>query len=458
MSEQHQPSSEALFRFSILSRVLVRMRAGEQRADAVRAVAACEHFGFDGRARRVSDRTLYRWLAAHGETGIDGLERRQATALASKVLPTELVEYLKSEKRLDPKASVPELIERARALGILAPGVRVHRSTVYRTCKRLGLSLARRKGAKDRDSRRFAYPHRMDMVLCDGKHFRVGQGRQRRVALFYLDDATRYVLHTVVGTSETAQLFQRGIYEMIGKHGFPSAVYVDRGPGFIAEDTFAVFAALDLALLHGEAGYKEGRGKIERFNRTAKADVLRGLDGRPDVDPDCGALELRLRHYTSEVYAHRSHESLDGDTPWQRFRGDPRPLRFPLDDSELRRKFEVWLERRVSTDHVVMIDSVAYEMPRGYAGGKVTLRRRLLDSSIGFLHEGKLIDIRPVDLASNARSPRARADGDDPQPMPPVTAAELAFKQDFGPVVERDGGLELIDPDPDDDSPEDIPW
>ena len=457
MSEQHQPSSEALFRFSVLSRVFVRMRAGEERAAAVRAVASCEHVFFDGKARRVSARTLYRWLAAHSAAGIASLERQSRTTSPSKALPLVLVEYLVTEKRRDPAASVPELIRRARALGILSSDLRVHRSTVYRTCKRLGLSLARRKGAKDRDSRRFAFPHRMDMVLCDGKHFRAGARRQRRVALFYLDDATRYVLHTVVGTSETAELFQRGLYEMICKHGLPSAVYVDRGSGFTAEDTLAVFAALEIPLIHGEAGYKEGRGKVERFNRTAKADVLRGLDGRPEIDPALGALELRLRHYTDEVYAHRPHESLGGKTPWQRFCGDKRPLRFPKDDGELRRKFELWLERRVSADHVVKIDSIHYELPRGYAGRKVTLRRRLLDGSIGFLHEGRLIELHPVDLAGNAHAQRARAERDETQPMPPVTAVELAFKQDFGPAVGDDGGLELTDPDPDDDLSEDVP-
>ena len=86
----------------------------------------------------------------------------------------------------------------------------------------------------------------------------------------------------------------------------------------------------------------------------------------------------------------------------------------------------------------------------------------LLGGSIGVLHEGKLIDLRPVDLASNARSPRARTKEGAPQPMPPVTAAELAFNEDFGPVALGDGGIELLGIDPypvdDDDSSENIPW
>jgi hypothetical protein len=296
------------------------------------------------------------------------------------------------------------------------------------------------------------------MVLCDGKHFRAGATRSKRLAFFFIDDATRYVLHTVVGTTETSELFLRGLFELIVKHGVFGACYVDRGPGFIAEDTAAVFAQLQIPLLLGEAGYPEGHGKIERFNRTAKADVLRGLDGRADIDPRFSALELRLRHYTEKDYAHRPHESLGGDTPWQRFHDDPKPLRFPENEQALRRKFEIWIERRVSNDHVVKLDSIPYEVPKGYAGREVVLRRRLLDGSVGFFHEGRLIDLHPVDLASNARAPRSRDDQQESsQHVPPITAAELAFRHDFGAVVDDDGGFDLRDFD-DSLDPNDTPW
>jgi transposase InsO family protein len=457
MTDDPHHSSRALFRYSIVAQVIARMQAGEPPVVAIRTVAGREHVAFDGSARRISERSLYRWLAAFRRGGVVGLEPKGREAVSpSIVLHDDLVDFLVAEKRRDLRASVPELIRRARALGIVKPGQAVQRSTVYRTCKRLGLPLARSKRAKDRDARRFAYPHRMDMVLCDGKYFRVGERRNKRVVLFYLDDATRYPLHSVVGTTETTELFLRGLYECIVKHGYMSAVYLDRGPGFIAEDTIAVFARLEIPLLYGEVGYKEGRGKIERFNRTAKADLLRNLDGRPDIDPAYGALELRIRHYTDKVYAHRPHESLDGDTPWRRFHGDPRPLRFPEDRRSLQAKFEIWIERRVSADHVVSINSTDYETPRGYGGQKIVLRRRLLDGGIGFLHEGKIIDLHPVDLHRNARSPRARpdADRDPPQAVLPATAADLAFLHDFGPVVDGDGGVGS----PDDDPPEDIPW
>jgi hypothetical protein len=109
----------------------------------------------------------------------------------------------------------------------------------------------------------------------------------------------------------------------------------------------------------------------------------------------------------------------------------------------------------------VSVDSIHYEVPKGHAGRVVLLRRRLLDGTIGFLHESRVIDLHPVDLAANARATRARNTEDDqPEDMPRKSAADLRFERDFGPVVGDDGGLESP-PWPDDDIdsfPDDIPW
>jgi hypothetical protein len=261
--------------------------------------------------------------------------------------------------------------------------------------------------------------------------------------MFFLDDASRFGLHVVVGTSESAALFLRGLYETIRRFGLMSILYLDHGAGFIADDTVATAKNLEIALIHGEAAYPEGHGKIERFHQTAGAQLLRGLDGRPDVDPDCGALEIRLQHFLAEVYDRGPHESLAGQSPAERFFADRRELEFPESDAELRRKFVLYEERRVSSDRVVSLSGTLYEMPHGYAGQKVLLHRGLLDGSLRFLHEGRLIELHPVDLGANAASHRARGSAPDEEPPRSLSksAADLAFDHDFLPVVSKDGGL-----------------
>ena len=180
-------------------------------------------------------------------------------------------------------------------------------------------------------------------------------------------------------------------------------------------------------------------GKVEAFNKTAQHDVLRGLL-RPEVDSDFGSLELRLRHYVEEQYNLRPHESLDNESPAERWNADDRELRFPRDEQDLHRRFLVTHSRRVSADNVVSLRRVAYELPRGHANSWVELQRQTLDGSVWVPHDGKLVQVHPVDLAHNAEDRRAAphapgaADADAP-----VTAAALAFERDFGPVTDPTG-------------------
>ena len=96
----------------------------------------------------------------------------------------------------------------------------------------------------------------MMMVLADGKHFRVGARRRRRVAVFFLD-AARFALGVVVGTDETAELFLRGLHAVLRRFGFMDTLSLDRGPGFRADDTAAACHRLGIHLVHGTAGYPE---------------------------------------------------------------------------------------------------------------------------------------------------------------------------------------------------------
>lgn len=441
-------SNEALFRFLVVSDVLTQVLRGEVRADAVAAVAAETHFGVDGAPRHVSDRSIYRWLAeweAGQFAGLEPASRRRTTT--SVVLPERLLAFVAVQKTEDISASLPEILLRARALGVIGDEP-IDRTTLYRACVRMSVPVVRCKKAKVRDSRRYAYPHRMQMVLSDGKHFRAGATRAKRLAMFFIDDASRYGLDVVVAPTETRALFLRGLYGAIQRHGRMGIMYLDHGSGFIAKDTVTVVSQLPAMLIHGEVRYPEGHGKVEKFHQTADDALLLRLDGRADVDPHCGALELRLRHWLFETYNHTPHESLPHkQTPWQRFSTDTAPLNFPESLVDLRNRFVVHLRRRVSNDHVVSIKSVDYEVPRGLAGRHIIVYRQVLDDVLSVLHDGRFVRIAPVDLTANAYARRGKATASDDVVTPQKSAADLAFERDFRPIVGPDGGFSDQKPD-----------
>jgi transposase InsO family protein len=443
-SELLPPSPDELLRCQVVAELRSKLAGGKTLEDAAAEISARTHFIIHtGEAVAVSKRSVYRWWSKFKAEGWPGLRtgRRQAPRLYL-ALPEKLLGFLREEKKLDRYASVPELLRRARELELVGADEAFDRVTVWRACRRLGLPLRRVPGKREVDARRFAYPHRMMMVLADGKHFRASPRRTKRVVLFFLDDATRKGLGCVVGTSECTQLFLRGLHKVICKHGQMDSLFLDRGPGFKSDDTYSACRALDINLILGTAAYPEGHGKIERFNQTAVSAVLRGLCAA-DVDDACPALELRLEHFLEYQYNLRPHEALGQCTPLARWDADTRPLRFPESEAALREKLVITELRKVSKDNVVPVGGVDFEVPRGHADTSLRVRRNLLSEELFVLHDGRLVQLHPVDLAANAVARRAAlgAPPPDDDEGTPRTAASIAFARHLGPVVGPDGGF-----------------
>jgi hypothetical protein len=448
MSTTHRPgpapSSEAIFRYSVIAQVEALLLGGWSASAAVREVAGREHVRLDGVSRRVTVRTLQRWRAAWQEGRLPALERRNRPRTdSSVVLPAALVAFFRSEKTSDPRASVPELLRRARVRKVIPNDLPVDRATAWRTCRRLGLVTRMRPSKREGDMRRWRYPHRMQCVLCDGKHFRAGPDRNKRTALFFLDDATRFGLGVRVGTSESTELFLLGLYNVVRKHGLADLYYLDHGPGFASDDTMAVVEGpLGAWLILGTSRYPQGHGAIERFQRTAQAQVLRSLDGALDVDPDCRALDLRLGHFLDR-YNDTPHEGLGLDTPRQRWETG-RPLRFPADEDDLYHRFVVRESRKVSPDHVIRQGGRLWEAPRGLGGSQVEVVRHVLDGRLWVPHDGRMVELAELDVHANATERRGRPGEERPllSEGVPTTAATEAFRRTLLPIVAKDGGYQ----------------
>ncbi len=454
-----QISEKALTRYQCVAEVEKQVLGGADLANAVEAESGRAHYDLRGRPLSVSKRNLYRWVAAYRHGGVEALEPvSRVRTQTSEVLSPELIDFLHSEKGDDAKASIPELIRRARERGIVDATERVDRSTVYRAARRMGLAVGRRRWKRsEADVRRFAFPHRMMMVLCDGKHFRAGAKRTRRVALFFLDDATRMGLEVVVGTSESSELLARGLYLTVRRGGLCDMFYLDRGPGFRAHDSARLCRQCHILCVLGRARCPECHGKIEKFNQTAKAGVLRGLCD-PTVDDSPQALELRLRHFLFEQYNHCPHESLGMKSPSKRWEHDARELRVPSSDQDLRARFTLEDSRRVSTDNVLAVDGVDYEVPVGYAGARIRVYRSALEQTVSILHNGKVLRLHPVDLAANALARRASGRTEqgvqDDDTTPVHSAARLAYDRAHSPVTDPEGGFLPPTGKPAEDDPE----
>jgi putative transposase len=436
-------STTALERYQVVSEVDARVLGGMGLRAAILEVVSLPHRGRRGELVKLTERTVYRWWRSFDANGIAGLEPKQRQAVAdSAVLSDRLVRFLRQEKIVDKDASVPELIRRARQRGVIGDSEAISRITVWRACRHMGLPVTRAQRRIDKDMRRYAFPNRMLCVLADGKHFRAGAGRAKRVALILLDDATRLGLGVSVGPSECTDVFLQALHESILRWGLAKVLYLDRGPGFISDDTTTVLARLGVRLIWGTKGYPEGHGKIERFNRTMKGQVLRGIDGSPGVGPDPAALTLRLSHWLDNVYNRSPHEGIGGQTPEQRWAADSRDLEYPESRKWLAARFLITFTRMVSNDNVIPFEGTAFEVPKGHRQERITVTRHLLEGNrLSVVHKGRRVTLHPVDLEANAYARRARGSrGNETDAQGPVgTAAGDAFEEDFEPMVTAQG-------------------
>lgn len=428
-------------RYAVLSVVFSKQALGLGLREAIAEVTKLQFYSVAGDPMRVSSRSIYRWISAYKSEGLAGITPRSRISEKIKpVLPSAFIDFLANEKKIDSDASIPDIIRRAEIKRIIEVGT-VSRSTVWRAARKLNLPIFADKRPKDEDMRRFAHPNRMVMVLCDGKHFRAGSKKRKRVVFFYLDDCSRRVITAVVGKSETVKLFLRGLYAVTENSGLMDSIYLDRGPGFKAKAASTICARLGINYIQGRARYPPGHGKIERFNQTCLGDLLRSIALDPACDPDCKALEYRINHYLSQYYNLRAHEGIEGLTPEAKWAGDSRPLRFPSDRTVLTNHFVITTSRRVSRDNVVMIKGTGFEMPSGYAGLMVEVFHWMLEDRHTVLHEGKHVTILAVDLHANARAERRRrVEKNDPPPPGPIkTAAQLLFERDHQTIVTPGG-------------------
>ncbi len=258
---------KALERFTAVSTVINHINGGMSLRQAIAKVTKGQLFTFDDRPLSSSTRTLYRWYKRYEQKKLAGLMRKERPCRqGSLALSPRFISFLIKEKHDDPNASIPDIIRRAEVDGIVKNGT-LSRVTVWRAARRLNLPIFADKMSSHDDVRRFEHRCRLRMVLCDGKHFRAGATRMKRLVFFFLDDATRKVLGAVVGLSEDKALFLRGLMRVIRDVGLIDGLYLDRGPAFIAKYSATICARIDIPLKREMTSFQSGLSwKVKRVH------------------------------------------------------------------------------------------------------------------------------------------------------------------------------------------------
>jgi transposase InsO family protein len=426
----------ALFRYGVIAELLQLPPGGtglyRQLADK-----AARDYSIPGSTRtRIAAETIRDWLQAYRRGGFDALlPKPRADRGQARALPAAVVEALLTTKEDHPKLSVQLVIREARKSPDVPAELPLPPSTVHRLLARHGLMAKTPEDPGERDRRRFAFAQAGELWMSDVMHGPSvavdGRTRRKTYLIAFIDDATRLIPHAAFALSENTATFLPVLRQAIEKRGLPQRLYVDNGANYRSQHLALVCAKLSIALIHARPYQPQGKGKIERFFRTLRAQLLTRLSAEDTAS--LTALNRRLAAWIEGEYHMSPHRGLDGRTPLEQWAQSAEGVRFPEPTVDLAELFLFEAKRKVQKDRTVSLNGVVYEVDAALVGETVTLR---FDPSappqrpLQVCHQGQVCGLaRVVETYTNCFVKRERPSrtlsADGPAPEPPASALRL---------------------------------
>ena len=421
---QKQSEEVALFRFGVIGD-LVHLPPGTKGLYARLKEKAAIDYRIPGSLRvRVAEETIRDWLKAYRRGGLDALKpRTRADHGQSRALPRELSDLLVAIKDENPALSVQLVIREAMARGKVPDGLPIAPSTVHRLLSRAGLMAKRPGDPSSNDHRRFAFEKAGDLWMSDVMHgpsVTVDAKKRKAYLIAFIDDATRVVPFAAFALAENTAAFLPVLKEAVLRRGAPRRLFVDNGSAFRSHQLALVCAKLGVTLIHARAYHPEAKGKMERWFRTVRLQLLPLL--QPADLASLDALNRRLWTWVEGEYHRSPHRGLDGETPldkWASVADEVRFLGSDIDDLFLHEA-----KRKVAKDRTVSLDAIAYEVDATLVGEAVTLRHDPAKPgrAVQVWFKGRKVqDAKPVDVHGNCFVKRETPQG--------LRLADLAKKE-----------------------------
>jgi transposase InsO family protein len=338
----------ALFRFGIISDLDIEALARGERSARLAELAVRTYRTPEGRERRFSVRTLWTWWSAYRHQGLEGLlppYRQDRGTL--RVLTPDLLDAAIALRREVPARSTPTLIHILETQHRVLPG-QLHRATLDR---HLAGADASRRHLKTRGDKRyirllFARPNQLWLgdyheapLLWDPAH-----ARYRTVHLCaFLDHYSKLVPRGAWYRSEQLATLEDCFKHALLTRGCPEGVYVDWGAAYRADQFAFACAHLGIKLRHSAPYVSEGRGAIERWNRTVAEQFEPEIRALRLTDPQ--EIQLRFEAWLEQRYHLTVHEAT-GQPPLDRFAQPDFTPRYP-DPVLVAETFRVRVRRKV---------------------------------------------------------------------------------------------------------------
>ena len=370
MDEVTRKSIIAVFRYGVISDFVgVRKLPRGEKEELLRKKSACMwDIPYSGRSR-ISRSTILHWLRRYLKAGrqLDSLhpEEREDKGTVKSVDPETMQALLLVRRELG-GPGLPVILKEAHRRKILPPDFRASPATLYRIFQRAGSVDPK---MTPQDMRSFEEEVANALWQSDALHgplVLVGGKLRKAYLLAFIDDHSRLIPHAEFCLSEGLAPYMDCLRTAISKRGLPDKLYVDNGSAFRSHHLAHVTASLGTALIHAKPYRPQGKGKIERWFKTVRLQLL------PTIKDGLVLSELnrQLGEWIDKDYHVRIHSSTK-QTPLSRYLAHIKTVReAPKDLDDYFRKRAV---RRVDKDRTLSLDGRIYEAPVELVGQAVTL-------------------------------------------------------------------------------------
>jgi len=374
--DDEERREEAIWRATVLGPLVsARLEHGDVRRLCEEAAARVLE-RLDGRADKVSWRTIEGWYYDHKSHGLEGLKPKgRGDRGKTRVIRPHVADLIVRAKREKPRRSIRRIIRILERAKVVRKG-ELSKSSVHRLLRWHGLSARPGRGGTTASKPRLAWicEHAGDLWVGDAKHGPLVIAPDGRVRKSYLlsqiDSATRFMPHSFFALSEGAVEHERGFREALLKYGRPRGYYIDRGSAYKAASLRAICAELAIDTTHTKPRDAAAKGVIERWQRTYGEEIE---DELPDHPLPLEHLNAILWAWLRVEYHVRRHDTT-GQEPLRHWLSDVHHLRPLPPGKDLA---EVFLHRTVRTvrkDATLRFAGKLLEARAELIGQKVQLR------------------------------------------------------------------------------------
>lgn len=354
----------------------------------------------DGTVKHYAPGTIEKWFFHYKKLGFDALiPSGRGDKGKPRKLDDELQEQIKYLKSNYPRMSASAIYRQLQDNGSIKNGD-VSQSTVTRYINLITLQM---KTTTKPDMRRYERPH-INEVWCGdtsvGPYLKTPDGKKHKVYIIALiDDASRFIVGINIFFHDNFVNLMSVMKSAIAKYGRPQMFNFDNGSSFKNKQMELLAARIGSVIHYDQPYTPTQKAKIERWFRTMKDQWMASLNIRDFHSLD----ELRSSLFSYvQTYNQTVHSSLAGKTPMERFFCEPNRIR-RLTEEEMEKNFLLEIERRVSSDSVIVIDRMEYEVDFRFAKQRIKLRYSPDFKDIFIVEsDGSLTPIRLLNKTENA--------------------------------------------------------